>query len=92
MTGLDWGAVVAVARRTQPPPVCGPYHTIGSAWVPWGEDYDLVLLPNFLHHFDRAACTGLLRRARAVDTGRPSRDCRVDSEWDRVLPAPALSQ
>src|SRR6185503_7202008 len=32
----------------------------------WGKDYDLVLIPNFLHHFDRAGCVSLLRRARAA--------------------------
>ena len=37
----------------------------GSAFdVDWGEDYDIVLLTNFLHHFDRDTCIDLLSRAR----------------------------
>jgi 2-polyprenyl-3-methyl-5-hydroxy-6-metoxy-1,4-benzoquinol methylase len=69
VTGLDWGAVVAVARENAASAgMADRYSTIeGSAFeVPWGENYDVVLLPNFLHHFDRAGCTDLLRRARAA--------------------------
>jgi 2-polyprenyl-3-methyl-5-hydroxy-6-metoxy-1,4-benzoquinol methylase len=69
VTGLDWSAVVAIARENAA--VAGMadrYDTIaGSAFeVAWGEDYDWVLLPNFLHHFDAASCTAILRRARAA--------------------------
>ena len=36
----------------------------GSAFeVDWGTGYDLVLLPNFLHHFDENGCIEILRRA-----------------------------
>src|SRR5258706_458807 len=69
ITGLDWGAVVTVARENAAAAgMAHRYDTIaGSAFeVDWGKDYDWVLLPNFLHHFDRAACTELLRRARAA--------------------------
>ncbi|MGA9377721.1 MAG: methyltransferase, partial [Phormidium sp.] len=40
------------------------YHTIpGSAFdVDYGSDYELVLLPNFLHHFNMATCEKLLRK------------------------------
>ena len=31
----------------------------------WGREYDLILLPNFLHHFDVKVCTSLLRKVRA---------------------------
>jgi 2-polyprenyl-3-methyl-5-hydroxy-6-metoxy-1,4-benzoquinol methylase len=35
----------------------------GSAFdVSFGAGYDVVLLTNFLHHFDRATCEALLRR------------------------------
>ena len=38
----------------------------GSAFeVDWGTGFDLVLLPNFLHHFDHAGCVAVLRRVRA---------------------------
>jgi len=95
ITGLDWGAVVAVARENAAAAgMADRYDTIvGSAFeVDWGKDYDWVLLPNFLHHFDRAACTELLRRARAALA--PSGRVAV-VEWvpndDRVSPpVPAL--
>ena len=95
VTGLDWGAVVAVARENAAAAgMADRYNTIvGSAFeVSWGEGYDLVLLPNFLHHFDRAACTGLLRRARAAlaPGGRVAIIEWIPNE-DRVSPpAPAL--
>jgi 2-polyprenyl-3-methyl-5-hydroxy-6-metoxy-1,4-benzoquinol methylase len=69
VTGLDWGAVVAVARENAAAAGIGErYDTIaGSAFeVAWREGYDLVLMPNFLHHFDAASCTDILRRARAA--------------------------
>ena len=50
------------------------YSTIeGSAFdVEYGSGYDLVLLTNFLHHFDTATCETLLRKVRAAlaDGGR----------------------
>jgi hypothetical protein len=69
VTGLDWNAVVAVARENAAAAgMAERYDTIsGSAFeVAWGEDYDLVLVPNFLHHFDAASCTDILRRARVA--------------------------
>jgi SAM-dependent methyltransferase len=39
----------------------------GSAFdVPFGSGYDLVLLPNFLHHFDPPACEHILAKAHAA--------------------------
>jgi 16S rRNA G1207 methylase RsmC len=69
VTGLDWEAVVAVARQNAATAgLAARYATIcGSAFeVDWGSGYDLVLLPNFLHHFDTAGCTAILRRAHAA--------------------------
>ncbi len=60
--------------------------------VAWGEDYDWVLLPNFLHHFDASSCTAILRRARAALSpgGRVAIVEWVPNE-DRISPpAPAL--
>jgi 2-polyprenyl-3-methyl-5-hydroxy-6-metoxy-1,4-benzoquinol methylase len=44
------------------------FHEIpGSAFdVDLGRDYDLVLIPNFLHHFDPPTCVGLLKRVKAA--------------------------
>ncbi len=60
--------MIAVARENAAAAgIADRYDTIvGNAFeVAWGEGYDLVLLPNFLHHFDTASCTAILRRARA---------------------------
>lgn len=69
ITGLDWSAVVAVASENAAAAgIADRYDTIeGNAFeVAWGEGYDLVLLPNFLHHFDAASCTAILKRAHAA--------------------------
>ena len=39
----------------------------GSAFeVNYGGPYDIVLLTNFLHHFDPPTCVGLLRKVQAA--------------------------
>ncbi|QLE45576.1 methyltransferase domain-containing protein (plasmid) [Nostoc sp. C052] len=65
--GLDWASVLEVAKENATIKGVGSrYHTIvGSAFeVDYGNDYDLVLLPNFLHHFDVATCEQLLRKIK----------------------------
>jgi O-methyltransferase domain/Dimerisation domain len=95
ITGLDWSAVVAVARENADAAgMADRYDTIaGNAFeVAWGKDYDLVLLPNFLHHFDAASCTAILRRAHAALSpgGRVAIVEWVPNE-DRISPpVPAL--
>jgi SAM-dependent methyltransferase len=69
VTALDWADVVAVAaRHADARGVGARYRTIaGSAFdADWGGGYDVVLLANFLHHFDAAACETLLARAAAA--------------------------
>ena len=61
----------------------------GSAFdVHFGTGYDLVLLTNFLHHFDPATCERLLRKVHASlnDDGRAVTLEFVPNE-DRVSPA-----
>ena len=33
--------------------------------VDWGTGYDVALMTNFLHHFDAATCTTLLKKVAA---------------------------
>jgi SAM-dependent methyltransferase len=69
VTALDWRNVLAVARENaEAAGVAARFQTLpGSAFdVDWGTGYDLVLLPNFLHHFDRAGCERLLAKAHAA--------------------------
>ena len=48
--------------------VAARFRTIpGSAFdVDFAGPYDLVLLPNFLHHFDPSTCQQLLKKVRAA--------------------------
>ena len=66
VVALDWAAVLEVAKATAAAAGLGDrFETVvGDAFTtPLGHDYDLVLIPNFLHHFDREACVGFLGRA-----------------------------
>lgn len=67
--GLDWKSVLVVARENANKAGVGErFHEIpGSAFdVELGKDYDLVLIPNFLHHFDPPTCVSLLKRVKAA--------------------------
>ena len=67
--GVDWPNVLEVARENAAAAgVSGRYHTIpGSAFdVEYGNDYDLVMITNFLHHFDLPICEKLLAKIRAA--------------------------
>lgn len=67
LVAVDWANVLSVARENAANAgVAERFDTIaGSAFdVDWGRHYDLVLLPNFLHHFDSPTNEKLLRRAR----------------------------
>jgi 2-polyprenyl-3-methyl-5-hydroxy-6-metoxy-1,4-benzoquinol methylase len=67
--GVDWPNVLEVARENAAAAgVSGRYHTIpGSAFdVEYGKDYDLVMITNFLHHFDVPTCERLLAKVRAA--------------------------
>jgi hypothetical protein len=69
VTGTDWKNVLEVARRNaEKAGVAGRYHTIpGSAFdVDFGSGYDVVLLPNFLHHFDPRTNVKLLKKIHAA--------------------------
>ena len=69
ITALDWKAVIEVAKENaQKAGVADRYNTIeGSAFdVDFGSGYDLVLLTNFLHHFDAPTCETLARKVHAA--------------------------
>jgi ubiquinone/menaquinone biosynthesis C-methylase UbiE len=95
VTALDWKAVLEVAKENaQKAGVGGRYKTIeGSAFdVEFGSGYDLVLLTNFLHHFDPPTCETLLRKVHAAlaDGGRAVTLEFVPND-DRVTP-PEVAQ
>ncbi|HSL55422.1 MAG TPA: class I SAM-dependent methyltransferase [Pyrinomonadaceae bacterium] len=90
VTAVDWKAVLEVAKENaQKAGVSDRYRTIeGSAFdVDFGSGYDVILLTNFLHHFDPPTCETLLRKVRAAlaDGGRAVTLEFVPNE-DRVTP------
>jgi ubiquinone/menaquinone biosynthesis C-methylase UbiE len=69
VVGLDWANVLEVAKENASKAgVSDRYSTIaGSAFdVDLGSGYDIVLIPNFLHHFDSATNEKLLRKVHAA--------------------------
>jgi SAM-dependent methyltransferase len=95
MVGLDWAPVLEVAKRNaQKFGVGDRYSTIaGSAFdVDLGSGYDLVLLPNFLHHFRADVNVGLLKKIHAslAPGGRVAIVEFVPND-DRVTPPEAAS-
>jgi 2-polyprenyl-3-methyl-5-hydroxy-6-metoxy-1,4-benzoquinol methylase len=62
---VDWANVLQVAtENAEKFGVADRHHLIkGSAFdVEYGEDYDVILLTNFLHHFDKETCESLLKK------------------------------
>jgi hypothetical protein len=69
VTGLDWAPVLRVAlKNAEKAGVKDRYDMLpGSAFeVEFGGPYDVVLLTNFLHHFDKPTNVGLLKKVRAA--------------------------
>ncbi len=69
IVALDWARVLEVAsENARAAGVADRFSTIaGSAFeVEFGSDYDVVLVPNFLHHFNRADCVRFLKKAHAA--------------------------
>lgn len=91
--GLDWPGVLEAAKKNAADTgVSDRYHTItGSAFnVDFGGPYDLVLLTNFLHHFDQATNVKLLAKARqALTPGGKVAVLEFVPSPDRTSPPPA---
>ena len=69
VVALDWGKVLAVAQENaEAAGVAGRFSQMpGDALqIDYGRGFDLVLLTNFLHHFDRPTCVGILRKVAAA--------------------------
>jgi len=70
---IDWSNVLEVAKKNaELAGMAERYKTIsGNAFeIDWGDNYDLILLANILHHFDQDGCVRLLCKAKgslAVD-------------------------
>jgi 2-polyprenyl-3-methyl-5-hydroxy-6-metoxy-1,4-benzoquinol methylase len=90
VTALDWPNVLAVAAENARRAGVADRHDLrpGSAFdVDWGGPYDVVLLTNFLHHFDASACEQLAARAyAALAPGGRALTLDFIPEPDRVTP------
>jgi O-methyltransferase domain/Dimerisation domain len=90
VTALDWKPVLQVAlRNAEKAGVKDRYQTLpGSAFdVNFGGPYDVVLLTNFLHHFDKPTCVSLLKKVRAsLKPGGRSATLEFVPNEDRVSP------
>lgn len=69
LVALDWEPVLTVTRENaERAGLGGRCSTIsGNAFaVDLGSDYDVVLVPNFLHHFNMVECVVFLKKVRAA--------------------------
>ncbi len=68
LVALDWEPVLELTREhAVAAGLADRFRTIaGSAFeVDFGVDYDVILAPNFLHHFNPADCVALLKKIHA---------------------------
>jgi len=90
VTGLDWAPVLRVALdNARKAGVYERYNMLpGSAFdVEFDGPYDVVLLTNFLHHFDVETCVGLLKKVhRALKPGGTLATLEFVPNEDRVSP------
>ncbi len=95
LVALDWEAVLEVTtENAHAAGLADRFSTIvGDAFtVDLGRDYDAVLVPNFLHHFNVEECTRFLKRVHAALrlNGKVVIVEFVPNE-DRITPPPAAS-
>ena len=81
-------------KNAQAMGVVDRYHLLpGSAFeTDFGGDYDLVLIPNFLHHFDPPTCTTFMRKVyAALKPGGRAAIAELVPNPDRVTPPTAAA-
>jgi len=95
VVAVDWAAVLEVASaNARKAGVFDRYETrAGSAFeVAYGGPHDIVLLTNFLHHFDPPTCVGLLKKVHAsLKRGGRVAALELVPNEDRVSPPMAAS-
>lgn len=91
VTALDWPNVLQVASENAKARGVADRHSLlpGSAFeIDWGGPYDLVLLTNFLHHFDQPTCERIARKSlAALAPGGRAITLEFIPEPDRISPA-----
>ncbi len=90
VVAVDWPGVLAVAEENARAAGVADRHTLlpGDAFkADYGSDYDLALLTNFFHHFDRETNVALMRRVReAMRPGGRVMTLEFVPDDDRVSP------
>jgi ubiquinone/menaquinone biosynthesis C-methylase UbiE len=93
IVALDWPSVLEVSNENASKfGVADRYSTIaGSAFeMDLGSDYDVVLITNFLHHFDEPTCTNFLKKVfAALKPGGTTVTLEFVPNEDRISPQPA---
>jgi len=93
ITAQDWAPVLEVAQEHARQVSVGDRYRLlpGDAFeVDFGAGRDVVLLTNFLHHFDVPTCERLLRRVkRCLKPGGTAVTLEFVPNEDRVTPPPA---
>jgi 2-polyprenyl-3-methyl-5-hydroxy-6-metoxy-1,4-benzoquinol methylase len=91
----DWKNVLEVAtKNAHAMGVAERYHLLpGDAFeTDFGSGYDLVLVPNFLHHFDPSTCTTFMRKVHAaLEPGGRTAIAEFVPNPDRVTPPTAAA-
>lgn len=95
VVAVDWASVLTVAsENARAMGVEARFRTLpGDALtIEYPTGFDVALLANFLHHFDRAACIGLLRKvAASLKSGGRVVVLEFVPNEDRVSPPMAAS-
>lgn len=90
VTALDWANVLKVAEKNAKAAGLSSRYALkpGSAFdVDWGGPYDVVLLTNFLHHFDVPTCQQLAKKAyQSLAPGGRAITLEFIPEADRISP------
>ncbi|MDB6004296.1 MAG: Methyltransferase type 12, partial [Prosthecobacter sp.] len=95
LVALDWAVVLQIAEENAKAAGIEDRFSkiVGDAFtVDLGSEYDVVLVPNFLHHFNIADCTAFLRRVHsALRPGGKVVIIEFVPNEDRVTPPAAAS-
>jgi len=90
VVAVDWQSILSVARENAVSEGVSDRYSVvaGSAFeVELGSDYDVVLVPNFLHHFDLGTIEGFLSRVyKALKPGGRAVILEVIPDEDRITP------
>ncbi|MEA2625253.1 MAG: hypothetical protein QOD06_1298 [Candidatus Binatota bacterium] len=95
VVAVDWPSVLEVADEfAAEAGITDRFQKLpGDAFrVDFGTGYDIVLLTNFLHHFDAATCESFLRKVRAaLKPGGRAVTVEISPDENRVTPPEAAT-